>query len=323
MRLFGVFLTILFIFFFNHETCAAEPAELWFSPLDSLLRPFNNVQGPSDFFQLFRPEAPWAKSSASIKVFKIYPDLIVRATDSDLKKIFEDLDRRKIKLALEFGVLTDSERCGHAVESYNGEHLARFALRIKRLGGTLAYLTMDEPLWYGHYYKGPNACQSDVETIARDVAQNIGPVRRIFPEIQVGDIEPVPSTEPPDWLEEIGDWTNKFSKATGQKLDFFHVDIIWKGDWIDKVNNLASLVKQKGITFGIIYNGNSEDNSDDMWLTHMREHYQAIEKYGPIPDQVIFQSWTAFPTKLLPEDNELTMTNAVLAYIESHKTHSD
>jgi hypothetical protein len=68
-------------------------------------------------------------------------------------------------------MLTWREQCGKHVEGYvppGGS--AYVAKRIKSLGGELAYIGIDEALWFGRYYSGANACHAAID--AADVAAN-------------------------------------------------------------------------------------------------------------------------------------------------------
>lgn len=294
---------------------AAVP-QIWLAPLDPIVRPFNHTQGPSDFFELFLPSAPWSVTAAHVNVFKLYPQLIALGSEADLSRAFQDLRRRGIAVALEFGAMTDTAVCGRGVEGYNGGQLHLVAQKIRRLGGELTYLAMDEPLWYGAHFTGNNGCHSTIDTIARDVGANIKALRDVFPDIHVGDIEPVPQNDISSWSSEVLQWTKAFERETGKKLAFFHVDVLWRRSWEPWINALHAHLSASGIPFGVIYNGNMGDNSDAAWLAHAAEHFQEFEDYNGRPDQVIFQSWMNYPTQILPEHDPKTLSSLVLTYLK-------
>jgi hypothetical protein len=57
--------------------------------------------------------------------------------------------------------------CGGGVEGYFApDQTAALAAKLKRAGGTLQYIAMDEPLWFGHYYNEKNACHSSIDKSA-------------------------------------------------------------------------------------------------------------------------------------------------------------
>ena len=38
--------------------------------------------------------------------------------------------------------------------------------KLLRAGATVSYISMDEPLWFGHYYSDKNACRSSIDNLA-------------------------------------------------------------------------------------------------------------------------------------------------------------
>jgi hypothetical protein len=76
----------------------AEP-EIW---IKSGARPADNV---------WPPDAPWPAVAARVKVADFPPGNIAWAKDADLQAAFRDMKRRNIALALEFSLLTRSDRC--------------------------------------------------------------------------------------------------------------------------------------------------------------------------------------------------------------------
>jgi hypothetical protein len=66
-----------------------------------------------------------------------------------------------------------------------------------RLGGTVDYYTMDEPLYFGHFYTADakqglvgkrSGCHLSIDEIAQDAAKRIWDVRSVFPDVKVGDV---------------------------------------------------------------------------------------------------------------------------------------
>src|SRR5262249_20344407 len=141
---------------------------IWFCPLDPVVRPEVGYGGSPQYMQLFGADAPWAQAASRVNVFKIYPQWITQASDADLQAQFSGLQRRGIKLALEWGMLNRSDTCGRGVEGFGGESTLNTVRRIQRLGGDLRYIAMDEPIFFGTLYKGANACRWTVEEMARN-----------------------------------------------------------------------------------------------------------------------------------------------------------
>ncbi|MEA2729841.1 MAG: hypothetical protein QOF70_4316, partial [Acetobacteraceae bacterium] len=122
--------------------------------------------------------------------------------------VFSDLKRRNIALAIEMGLLSGKDSagqqaCGVGVEGFAAPDNAKVvANRIQKAGGVLAYVAMDEPLWYAHHFSGKNACGWTMEDVARDIVPRVAALREKFPAVQIGDIEPVGTAQPPDWVAE-------------------------------------------------------------------------------------------------------------------------
>src|SRR6185437_16642643 len=101
--------------------------------------------------------------------------------------------------------------------------------------------------------------------LARDVATKVAAVRRSFPQVKVGDIEPLGVNDPADWLDEIAQWTLAYRTAVGEPLAFFDVDIRWAGPWREQLQRLPRQLHDAGIKFGIIYDGDPDDQTDVAW----------------------------------------------------------
>jgi hypothetical protein len=294
---------------------AAGAPEIWLCPLDPLFRPEVKYGGSTQYMRLFTPDAAWQKAAARTQVFKIYPQWIARASDADLRTQFADLERRGIALALEFGILTASEKCGEAVEGFGGQTLMVAAQRIKRNGGTLRYLAMDEPVFFSTLYTGKNACGWSVDEMADNAAANIRVLLEQDPGVQVGLIEPLPASAA-NWLSQYQAGIRAFQRALGFPLAFFIADLNWEiKNHMDALASFRGMVLAEGVRFGVIYNGNASDRSDARWVKSAAKHMRAVERKFGSPDLVVFQSWHAYPEKLLPEKDSDSFTSLVDRYV--------
>jgi uncharacterized protein (TIGR03437 family) len=302
----------------------ASAPQVWFCPLDPLFRPEVNYGGSPQYMSLFNPSAPWTQAASHVNVFKIYPQWIGSATDGDLQIQFADLNRRGIALALEYGVLTASSQCGMGVEGFGGPSLPLLnaALRIQKNGGTLRYVGMDEPIYFSTLYTGTNACQWTVDQMAANAAVNIRALLAQFPNVIIGDIEPFP-VSPSNWLPQYQAGIEAFRKALGFPLAFFHADLLWDApSYLADLVSVRKMLSSEGVPFGIIYNGNASDTSDSQWIQSATQHLLAVELNLGSPDQVIFQSWHAYPKKLLPETDPDSFTSLIDTYFRRRTTLS-
>jgi hypothetical protein len=259
---------------------------------------------------LFEPGAEWMRAASKVKVFKLSTAFVMKASDADLTQVLDNLRQREIALAVEIGLLPGSrETCGAGVEGFSARRTAGAAAeRIKRLGGTLDYAAMDEPLWFGHHARGKTACNWDVQTVARHSAEGADQVRRVFPNAKIGDIEPI--AEP--GLDNLPEWLDAYRAASGTDLAFLHADVQWRHDWHPRLREAQAFANQRGIPFGVIINSNHPDKVDTEWTTHAEQRLHAVRSIlGSLPDQIIFQSWTLAPRRFLPDTEPGTLTNLV------------
>ena len=298
------------------------PPRVWFTPRDNLARP-GFYAGSPDFMDLFRPNAPWTQAASHVQVFKIYPQFVLSASDADLRTVIVGLQQRNIALALEFGLLTNRTLCGK-IEGYCGEQTGQAAARIKALGGTLAYVAMDDTLWFGHFSTQPGALQTPITAIAKDVAKQVATIHRYFPHAQVGDNEPLPDAAPPGYVSEVLEWVDAYQSAVGIPLAFFHCEFDWRNpESQTQVTQLSAEVRSRGIKFGIIYDGDANDTTGLAWTTNAEEYFVEIEKnQSMIPDDAVLQTWATQPDHALPETQPGTMTYLVNRYAAAETTLS-
>src|SRR5205823_878287 len=118
----------------SHDPAFARSRQVWFAPMDWFVRPEVGFGGSTDYMALFGARSPNGVLS-HVNVFKIYAQFALWGQDDNLRRVFAELKRRHIALALETGMLTATERCGKGVEGYGGDGAAKLATRIAHLGG--------------------------------------------------------------------------------------------------------------------------------------------------------------------------------------------
>lgn len=307
---------------------AGGATEIWLSGVAPFLRQkmFQEPISSSDYLDLFKPDAPWQKTSQRVKVFMTNGGLILRESDAVLQAIFADLKRRNIALAIEMGLLTGKDSlgqqaCGVGVEGFGAPETARvISERIKKNGGELRYIAMDEPLFFGQHFKGKNACQWSMNDVARDIAPRVAVLRETFPSIEIGDVEPIGAAQnlPPDWIDEIAQWTQVYQQVVGQKLSFFHADVAWASPWQQQLAAVKRVAHERELKFGVIYDGggSGKQESDELWTQEALQRSRAVEANpSTIPDHAVFQTWARWPHHMLPEDKPGTMTWLVNQYV--------
>jgi hypothetical protein len=262
----------------------------------------------------WKPGAPWKTVAGHSQVAKLIAGNIENTRDSDLQSAIEDIKSRHLELALEIGPLVRSADCKPKTESYgNPGETEAILQKIRRNGGDLRYIAMDEPLFYGH--RDPGGCHLSAADLAQQVAKSVASMRRIFPQLQIGDIEVLNADL--QWTEELAQWANAYRAAVGEPLAFLHADVDWSELAMRNLVPLAAELKQLHIPFGIIYNADASVTSTLEWTQSAERHFVEIESVLNVhPDAVIFQTWTTYPTSVMPESQPGTLMNVALQYLQ-------
>ena len=295
---------------------ARDFQKIWFAPMQPSQRPDGTQAGSIDYFGMFEPRAPWTFAAKHVSVFKIYPELLRDATDDQIRRVISGLAERNIALAFEAPVLVDPSRCD--TPAARSSWVIGLVARLKRLGGDLRALAMVGPLIDGHG-GGPNTCRRSIADVAAKAARTVASMRQFYPDLVVGEIEPIGHGPAyPDWRE-LRSWFDAWAKASGRPLAFLHMDTVWGTPWHDDMRDVAKQTHEAGIRFGVIYKGDPSDLSDDAFTNDALLHADEVEAVlqGP-PDDVILQSWENYPRRALPDTDLSTMTGLVRAYVRPH-----
>jgi hypothetical protein len=295
----------------------------WLAPVDPFGGYGANRPGAPDYMQLFQPEASgWPIAFSHINVFKLYTQNFLyfqnqlRPPDN-LKTIIDFLKANNIALAIEAEPITcPNLRGGEAVGVPSGpEQASAIATEVKRLGGTIAYAAMDEPVDFfnGISRQGRlSACPFDtLQSLAQNVANFYAAYQSVFPAIQIGDIENGLTGA------QLAAWAAAYRNATGVSLAFFHDDGFQAG-WDKNVAPVQAALREAdglmgpGIPYGLIRNsGQPPGTSDRAWVAKAKSNMEFFNRLGvEAPSQNIFQTWEPSPTRVLPERAD-TLTNVV------------
>ena len=299
----------------NAYGTSLDRPEIWLAPLHPNDRA--GGLGAADYFALFDSSSPWRIVASHVTVFQIFLDLLRRESDETLRRVFDGLAARHIDLAVEMPVLVDTAKCEQGTKET--QWMAPLIAKLKRLGGKLRYVVMVGPLVDGHTYTRDNYCHSPIPEVAADAARTIRAIREIYPDVIVGETEPVGSgADFPDWSE-LPQWFDAFRRASGRGIAFIHMDVTWGLAWRDDLLDVARQARASGMKFGVIYDGDGSELSSGLAAQNVGEHEKAIESLpGMPPDQVIFETWFSYPDHVLPERDPTSMTGMVFDYLLPH-----
>ena len=295
----------------------APAAQFWLADEDPVTQNDKHRDGPADYMTLFTPGAPWQQAESRLTAFKVSAQFILRGTDDMIRTVVEDLHRHHIGFAVEMGAVAHAQgECGGG-EGYAPTNLIeRVAGRLQRLGLTLDYWGMDEPLWFGHERSwGRNDCTFPVEVVAERVADRVAIMRRYFPNVVIGDGEVLIANRvaPQLLLADYATFAQAFQRLTGRPLAFMHWDVAWRGGGGQLVGLFSRRMHALGVRVGVIIGGDLPDPDDETWIADGLHHVRDLEQDPEArPDDFIIQSWQPLPTHMLPETNPGSATFELL-----------
>jgi hypothetical protein len=328
--------TPMLVFCILFAVGSAQAQEIWFAP--QAAPPDSRLSRAVDFMELFNPDAPWREAASHVKVFKLYASYLSRAPQGEVDAIVSDLNRRQIAIALETGAMNIGPKstnppCGGLgqVEGYGTPQLAKSnSEKIKKAGGVIRFIAMDEPLWFGHYFKGKPGgqpgCRSSIPEIVGLIKATLGVYLEEFPQVVIGDIEPTDVAEQDRWKDDLSAWASGFSGEMGRPLAFMHLDVPFlrpdEERYAVEFYRYVVDLKQRHLigAIGVIYDGTRADTSDESWIQDAKEHIRLLEdKDGMRPDHVLIQSWMEYPQHSLPDSSPSSLTGLVNFYVHRGK----
>jgi hypothetical protein len=229
-------------------------------------------------------------------------------------------------IEIEAPALRAEATCGSGVEGYvpYGQSLETFTLtylrRLKLLGAQVTFIKVDEPFFFGHVVGDPRSCHFSVQTIAVEVGEYVQLVKKVYPEVEVGDVEPIVANGyAPNVLAALIQWHEIYREVSGAPFPFFFADIDFSNSaWPQLVKQLEEIIHQQGMRFGIIYIGDQTDGWDVEWASKaLSRFYEYQGTTGGRPDYVLFQSWEPSPAHCLPESNPFTLTGVIDTYLNA------
>jgi hypothetical protein len=280
-----------------------------------------NADGRS-FRALFEHPDQWTKTRTRIDGVG-YADhwLSSQFTDAELRSWLPLLPKWHLKLGLEVGALKPWGVTADKAFAADRLKWDRFIAD----GARIDSIAMDEPFAFSR----KNLRQS-VAFAAGQTARFVALVRRTYPAISVGDIEPypgIPADELVDFLDEV---QSQLRQMNVRGLDFFRLDVDWmhfqpgdrigQGGW-QGVRDLQGQFARRGLAFSLIYwaanfpslNRDGEA-TEQTWETAIMQQGADYQATGGVPDEMVIESWVNTPSLAIPETAPDTFTRSVLDF---------
>lgn len=259
---------------------------IWFAPNETSTMLTNMETAPATF----------QAEMAGVSVVKLYEVTLALRPDAELKTFFSYLNAHGIELAIEGMPLVATQgQPGYGVESFSEQptDLNVLLTKAKNDGANVSYMAWDEPMTYGYEATG---YLTPAQTAAEVVHAN-GTVRALFPDVKIGDIEPVGGSNS---LGIISQWDAVYARASGSQFDFFQEDIqATDTGWQTQVEQVTQAGQAAGMQVMAIVDGFWNASSNDQWVSEAFATAQALtEMAGAVPNVLVVQSWNPYPSNV-------------------------
>ena len=290
--------------------------EIWFAPPDNM--PRFGIVPMADFPRLFDPEPAWLRALSHVHVFSLGSFYIQRAPEADLRRVLGFLEAHRIALDVGLQALP-SEDCGQGVEGITPSVKEPIAVarRLRQMGANVRSFSFDEPLEYGHIYKGRAACRYPVREVARRVGMTVQGVREFYPGARFIDYEVAQDEPLPEWKETLSEWLSAFKAETGDSLDGLLIDVHFRDSWEEPIRATIDILHANGVRAGLFLTaGGGSTVTDESWMEEAKGNVRSVFRAQLPLDFVDITTWAKHPTRILPETDPLSLTSLIHWYVE-------
>jgi len=307
----------------------ADGPDLWMGVMEPIWR---GIKGwpPSDFSSISNSGTDWQSVLSSLRVFQFSEKYAARGDLQELTSTIKILQSHSVNIGILGVALTATTKCGLGVEGFGTEdETARAGARLRQAGANVSYITFDEPLYFGHFFKGgkhTTGCQLSIPGMLAQIAQREKLLRGVFPGVKIGDVEPfgLNDVTPEQWAATYAAWLGAYRGSARHDWDYIQADIVWtRPSWKPSFLGALKSISDRHIPLGVYYTGSAADVTDAMWAASVEHDFRQLEgDMHIIPQQAIIASWTDHPRRLFPETDSTTMTGVALQYYRwQHDTH--
>ncbi len=265
-------------------------SEIWFAP----------DFASSDLINLFNQPEKWPLARSRVRVFAWYnqqlqttcsicgPNTLNNLSSANA---FSKLKQWGIEQAIEVDVI----KWHSCTADKTAPRTLTYINTIIQRGGSVSYIGMDEPYLGGQEaIPGQSSCGQTMEQTAIQTADFMSRIKKAYPNIKVGDIEPYPRFS----FSQLKLWLIKL-ESLGQKPAFFHLDVnrgLYSQDAFTRdAADFKIFLKERGIPFGVVLW--SENRATD------KEYYDEVMNWAGVvksavglTEQTILQSWSTRTT---------------------------
>jgi len=269
--------------------------------------------------ELFAAPERWAETRSRVTVLGYWArHLDKQFTDDELRTWLPQIETWGLKLGLEVGAV--KEWGPTAQQVFDAERPAWD--RILSLGGRIHAMAMDEPFCCVRQ----RIKKSDAYAV-EETAKFVALVRKHYPDVRIGDIEPYPFLQREELVAFIDALQARLKQMNVRGLDFFRLDVDWNhftvgnkfhaGNWPD-VKKIELACRQRKLPFGLIYWAADYDRMKQLKLADDATWYVGVMRQGydyafvgGAPDEYVIESWVGAPSRSLPETGDWTFTRSV------------
>ncbi|MFO0925928.1 MAG: hypothetical protein U0736_02685 [Gemmataceae bacterium] len=271
------------------------------------------------FRALFERPDEWRQTRGVVDVL-LYADHHLRRqfTDAELRAWFALLRQWRLPLALEVGAIKPWGPTAEATFRAQRAHWDAF----RRLGADIHAVVLDEPLLCSR-----TVLKKTDEYAVEQTAEFVALVRRHYPGVRIGDIEPYPSIPLNDHRWWVDTLQRRLADRGVRGLDFYRLDVNWaefvvfaRGSW-PEVRQVERHCRSRKLPFGLIYWASDYPALTQRRLADDATWYVSLQRQGydyamvdGHPDHYVLQSWLPAPSRCTPETDPSTFTRSVLDF---------
>jgi hypothetical protein len=297
---------------------AHAQARVWMMP-----SPFDNGQS---FKALFDNPDGWRQTRRRITGVG-YADhwLASQFDDTQLRAWLPQLSHWGLKLGLEVGAVKPHSPTGQKAFDVDHPHWDRFIAD----GAHIDNIAMDEP-----YAATVINLHLPMEYGVEQTADFVALVRRAYPGMSVGDIEPYPYFQPAQIIAWVDAVQARLHQMGVKGLEFLRLDVDWMhfrpGDAKGQLGwRGARMIEdgchRRGLAFSLVYWAadypslrHADQQTDSTWTEAILDEAVRYAEIGGAPDEAVVESWLLsseepVPAHALPENDPNTLTGSVLA----------